>query len=126
MKRFLAASVAAATSLTLVTMPAQAAETKKSSEVTQGELDRYVTEAARKERANKGDGFSAPFKTSVDNKSITADITSSVANDAVHGYKVGTTYDVLVGFGIATSILALVAGAAALVSMQGMIPEFPF
>lgn len=48
--------------------------------------------------------------------------TSSLKNDAARGYKLGTTYDILVGTGIAAAVIAVLGGAAA---AAGKIPGVP-
>ncbi len=52
----------------------------------------------------------------------TTALSLSVANDEMFKYKIGTTFDILLGTGIAAAILALLGGAA---QQQGLI-KFPF
>ncbi|MEH0147963.1 hypothetical protein V6D40_09880 [Corynebacterium sp. Q4381] len=124
MKRFTAATLAAATSLALVGIPAQAAETDRSSETNRSsettrssELDDsyvtgYIYGGKVKELITEGSGFSAPYKKSSEGKSVLEQVNSSTRNDAARGYKVGTTHDILVGTGIAAAILAVLGGGA--------------
>lgn len=134
MKRFTAATLAAATSLALVAMPAEAAENKSSdrkssSEVTDAEAAWYVTKKTVAEAANPGTGYSQPFLRSstkdgkVDDKVIER-AGSTYKNDVAKGYKIGTTYDILVGTGIAAAILAVLGGGA-WAFQQGLI-KLPF
>ncbi|MGV0393649.1 hypothetical protein [Corynebacterium riegelii] len=121
MKRFTAASVAAATALSLVAMPAQAAE-KKSSEVSDLEAGAYVLEGIGKEVVKKGSGLTPSMRSIFKNYEKGDDVSaleSSLRNDAANGYKVGTTFDILLGTGITALLLALIGGAAA---YQGLIP----
>ena len=52
----------------------------------------------------------------------TTALSLSVANDEMFKYKIGTTFDILLGTGIAAAILALLGGAA---KQQGLI-KLPF
>ncbi|KGF23348.1 hypothetical protein CJ203_03760 [Corynebacterium tuscaniense] len=52
----------------------------------------------------------------------TTALSLSVANDEMFKYKIGTTFDILLGTGIAAAILALLGGAA---QQQGLI-KLPF
>lgn len=121
MKRFTAASIAVATALSLVAMPAQAAE-KKSSEVSDLEAGAYVLEGIGKEVVKKGSGLTPSMRNILKNYEKgddTSVLDSSLRNDAANGYKVGTTFDILLGTGITALLLALIGGAAA---YQGLIP----
>lgn len=145
MKRFTAATLAAATTLSLAVAPAQAAELsdiaighESSSQVTDAELTLYALAAIGAELVNKGDGFSAPymgsseagiFETTSDANEATISqvLQSSARNDANKGYKLGTTYDILVGTGIAIAVLAALGGAAAACVIPGVtLPALPF
>lgn len=131
MKRITAAALAATTAVSVFAMPAQAAETSKpasSSEVSDEAAAAYLVAAALAEAISPGTGISAPFKSSSDKGLVTADITSSLRNDAYNGYKVGTTYDILVGTGIAAAVLAVLGvGAAAAGVIPGVtLPALPF
>lgn len=145
MKRFTAAALAATTAISLAAAPAQAAELSdlaighdSSSQVTDAELTGYALAAIAAEFANKGDGFSAPymgsskaglFETTSDatEAQISQALQSSARNDANKGYKLGTTYDILVGTGIALAVLAAVGGAAAAGVIPGVsLPALPF
>lgn len=119
MKRFTAAAVAAATSLALVGMPAEAAENKtssekkSSSEVTDADVLRYIGQKTAAEALTPGSGFSKPYvKSSQKDDKVPERAASSVKNDVAKGYKIGTTYDILVGTGIAAAILAVLGGGA--------------
>lgn len=121
MKRFTAASIAAATALSLVAMPAQAAE-KKSSEVDDAYAIGYIWGGILKDSANKGAGLTPSMRSILKNYEKgddTSVLDSSLRNDAANGYKVGTTFDILLGTGITALLLALIGGAAA---YQGLIP----
>lgn len=111
MKRFTAAALAAATSLALVAMPAEAAETKRSSEITDAQAGAYMILGALVEANKEGAGVSQPFLRSSEN-GVPDAATSSIKNDVAKGYKIGTTWDILVGTGIAAAILAVLGGGA--------------
>ena len=120
MKRFTAASVAAATALTLLGAPAQA-ETKASSEVTDAEAIGYALGKQAAERVKPGSGVSGPYKSSSEKGLVPNSATSSLRNDAARGYRLGTTWDILVGTGIAAAVLAVLGGGA-WAAQQGLIP----
>ncbi|WP_293831341.1 hypothetical protein [uncultured Corynebacterium sp.] len=137
MKRITAAALAATTALSLAAVPAQAEEgtlnetlenletavnPKKASEVNDAYLAAYIGQAKIRERLEPGTGYSGPYKGSSDKNLVPKSATSSLKNDAARGYKVGTTYDILVGTGIAAGVLALVGAAAA---AAGKIPGLP-
>ena len=143
MKRITDAALAATTALSLAAVPAQAAEIngketggyghKSSSQVTFPEMENYMDAATAAERDKKGEGLSAPFlgsaqsgifetETGEEAANQGAVMNSSYRNDANRGYKLGTTYDILVGTGIAAGVLALVGAAAA---AAGKIPGVP-
>ena len=130
MKRITAAALAATTALSLAAVPAQAEEDtlknienavnpKKASDVNDAYLAGYITQAKVREKLEPGTGYSGPFKSSSEKNQVPKSATSSLKNDAARGYKVGTTYDILVGTGIAAAVVAVLGlGAAA----AGMIP----
>ncbi len=143
MKRFATTVIAANTALSLAVVPAGAVNAgdktppgfgyDSSSKVSEDEAVGYAGLLVVAEFAKPGIGMSAPFKGSSEagvfktkagenNKKSDAIILSSYKNDANNGYKLGTTYDILVGTGIAAAILALVGGIAA---QQGLI-QLPF
>ena len=137
MKRITAAALAATTALSLAAVPAQAEEgtlnetlenletavnPKKASEVNDAYLAAYIGQAKIRERLEPGTGYSGPYKGSSDKNLVPKSATSSLKNDAARGYKLGTTYDILVGTGIAAGVLALVGAAAA---AAGKIPGVP-
>lgn len=131
MKRFTAAALAAATSLALVGMPAEAAEnkpsseTKRSSEVSDVELGLYVIGGALAEGIKEDSGVSQPFlRSSEKDPKVVERAMSSIKNDVAKEYKIGTTYDILVGTGIAAAILAVLGGGA-WAFQQGLI-KLPF
>ncbi|OHF40318.1 hypothetical protein [Corynebacterium sp. HMSC074A01] len=139
MKRIAAASLAAATALSLAAAPAQALEgynRDSSSKVTDVEAGLYVGAAVIAEALQEGSGFSKPFMQSSENdvfKSSSNDedkegpLASSLRNDANQGYPVGTTYDILVGTGIAVAVLAVLGGVAASGVIPGVtLPNLPF
>ncbi|OHF40317.1 hypothetical protein [Corynebacterium sp. HMSC074A01] len=141
MKRIAAASLAAVTALSLAAAPAQAlpaANHDSSSKVTDEELGIYAGAAVIAEALEEGRGFSKPYAQSSEdgvfkpsseaNKdSKTSPLTSSLKNDANQGYPLGTTYDILVGTGIAVAVLAVLGGVAASGVIPGVtLPNLPF
>lgn len=143
MKRFTAAALAAATAVSLAAAPAQAANDEQlylrgldkpggSSQVTDREVAGYiiaggVVEAAKDEGLTNNKGLTSSVRSMVENNSKEANeaagnaLGSSFKNDAQNGYPVGTTFEILLGTGIAALVLALVGGAAS----QGLI-NLPF
>lgn len=124
MKRFATAAVAAATALSLSTGAAYAQDPdpnavhgSSSDEYTAG----YVLGAAIKEGLNPGTGVTSSLRNSIDNgKEISSALGSSAKADAANGWKVGTTFEILLGVGIAAVVgLAGVAAANA-----GLLPTF--
>ena len=139
MKRIAAATLAAATAVSLTALPAQAEENdlqsfrdqlkpESASEVNDAYLAGYITQAKVRERLEPGTGYSGPFKSSSEKNQVPKSATSSLKNDAARGYKVGTTYDILVGTGIAAAVVAVLGlGAAAAVMIPGVeLPQLPF
>ena len=133
MKRITAAALAATTALSLAAVPAQAEEGNqkdlsdivspdRASDVTDGHLAAAKLKAEARELRNPGSGYSGPYKSSSDKNLVPKSATSSLKNDVARGYKLGTTYDILVGTGIAAGVLALVGAAAA---AAGKIPGVP-
>lgn len=149
MKRFTAAALAAATAISLAAAPAQAADDVVylrglnkpggSSAVTDAELAGYAVAAGFVEGANKADltnnqGITSSVRDMVerDEKNNTHKfddaskgvLNSSLKNDANNGYKLGTTFEILLGTGIAAVLLAALGGAA----YAGVIPgvQLPF
>ena len=137
MKRITAAALAATTALSLAAVPAQAEEDtlndtlqnienavnpKKASDVNDAYLGAYIGQAKIRERLEPGTGYSGPYKSSSEKNLVPKSATSSLKNDVARGYKLGTTYDILVGSGIAAGVLALVGAAAA---AAGKIPGVP-
>lgn len=139
MKRITAAALAATTALSLAAVPAQAEEDtlknienavnpKKASDVNDAYLAGYITQAKVRERLEPGTGYSGPFKSSSEKNQVPKSATSSLKNDAARGYKVGTTYDILVGTGIAAAVVAVLGlGAVAAGMIPGVeLPQLPF
>ena len=139
MKRITAAALAATTALSLAAVPAQAEEDtlknienavnpKKASDVSDAYLAGYITQAKVREKVKPGTGYSGPFKSSSEKNQVPKSATSSLKNDAARGYKVGTTYDILVGTGIAAAVVAVLGlGAAAAGMIPGVeLPQLPF
>lgn len=149
MKRFTAAALAAATAFSLAATPAQAADDVAylrglnkpggSSAVTDTELAGYAVAAGLVEGLNKADltnnqGLTSSVRDMVErdeknntNKFSDASkgvLNSSLKNDANNGYKLGTTFEILLGTGIAAVLLAALGGAA----YAGVIPgvQLPF
>lgn len=140
MKRITAAALAATTALSLAAVPAQAEEDtlndtlenletavnpKKASDVNDAYLAGYKAQARVREELNPGTGYSGPFKSSSEKNQVPKSATSSLKNDAARGYKVGTTYDILVGTGIAAGVLALAGAAAAAAGKVPGVPRIP-
>ena len=141
-RRFIAAGLAAATALSLSVAPAQADEKpgyhkESSSQVTDAEVLGYAIARAVVEGLLPGQGVSQPYLGSSKagmfdipedkagaQKDLKNGLMSSFRNDANRGYKLGTTYDILVGTGIAALVLAALGGAA----YAGVIPgvQLPF
>lgn len=130
-RRLTAATVAAATALSLTVAPAANADNgvtggyqkDSSSQVTDGEVLGYMLGASLIEFISPGSGYSQPhFGSSkaglfdIPSEGGQADLNrimlSSYRNDANAGLKVGTTYDIIVGTGIALAILASLGGFA--------------
>ncbi|WCZ35568.1 MULTISPECIES: hypothetical protein [Corynebacterium] len=133
MKRITAAALAATTALSLAAVPAQAEEGNqkdfsdivspdRASDVTDGHLAAAKLKAEARELRNEGSGYSGPYKSSSEKNLVPKSAKSSLKNDVARGYKLGTTYDILVGTGIAAGVLALVGAAAA---AAGKIPGVP-
>ena len=133
MKRFTAAALAATTALSLAAGPAQAEEgnqkdlsdivsPNRASDVTDAHLAGAKLKAEARELRNEGSGYSGPYKSSSEKNLVPKSAKSSLKNDVARGYKLGTTYDILVGTGIAAGVLALVGAAAA---AAGKIPGVP-
>ena len=138
-RRFIAAGLAAATALSLSVAPAQADEKPglnkdSSSQVTDAEVLGYAFGRVVVEGLFPGQGVSQPYLGSSKagmfdlpenkagaQKDLGNAVVSSFRNDANRGYKLGTTYDILVGTGIAAAILALFGVA----QQQGLI-KLPF
>ncbi|SQG63539.1 Uncharacterised protein [Corynebacterium renale] len=111
MKRFVAGVLAVATACSLSTGVANA---KTSSEITDEEAIAYGILKAVEEKAAPGTGLTSSLKdvvASVDKPEDLEVLNSSVRNDAANGYKLGTTYEILLGTGIAATVLAAIAAA---------------
>ena len=139
MKRIAAATLAAATAVSLTALPAQAEENdlqsfrdqlkpESASEVSDAYLAGYKAEAKIREELRPGTGYSQSYKRSSEKNQVPNSATSSLKNDAARGYKLGTTYDILVGPGIAAAVLAVLGlGAAAAGMIPGVeLPQLPF
>lgn len=152
MKRFTAAALAAATAMSLAVAPAQAADDNLylrglnkpggSSSVTNQELGAYMFSAGLVEEANEANLTNNHGATSSirdmgerDAKSGTKNLlnatqgalNSSFKNDANNGYKLGTTFEILLGTGIAAVVLAALGGAAYAGVIPGVqLPALPF
>ena len=143
MKRFTAAALAAATAMSLAVAPAQAADEVAylrglnkpggSSAVTDTELAGYALAAGLVEGLNEAEltnneGITSSVRDMLErdekNKTHKFDdaskgvLNSSLKNDANNGYKLGTTFEILLGTGIAVVVLAALGGAA----YAGVIP----
>jgi len=151
MKRITAAALAATTAISLAAVPAQADENLYlrglnkpggSSAVSDEELGAYFIGAGLVEGANElnltdNEGVTSSIRSMAerDAKNNTerlgnaADgaLKSSFKNDANQGYKLGTTFEILLGTGIAAVVLALLGGAAAAGVIPGVsLPALPF
>lgn len=131
MKRLAAATLASATALSLAVTPALAADSRGSSNISDEEILNYASVMFYKE-ATSGDGVSKPFagssRAGIFKNETKEDATrqanvmrSSYQSDYSNGWKIGTTYDVLVGTGIAAVVLAVLGVAA---SATGVLPAF--
>lgn len=111
MKRFVAGVLAVATACSLSTGVANA---KTSSDVNDLEMTGYILEKGIQELANPGTGVTSSLKdlarTDIKDEDAKA-LFSSYRNDALNGYKLGTTFDILLGTGIAATVLAAIAAA---------------
>ena len=148
-KRFTAAALAAATAISLASAPAQAADDNLhlrelnkpggSSDVTDLELAGYFVAAGIVEGANganitNNQGVTSSIRSIAERDSKNGTerlgeaaegaLNSSFKNDANNGYKLGTTFEILLGTGIAAVLLAALGGAA----YAGVIPgvQLPF
>lgn len=128
MKRFTAAALAATTAISLAAVPAQAAEAKASSEVSDAEAIAYGQAAYLT-------GHITPTMKSIIERQARTDknvdpaesLTSSIKNDAASGYKLGTTFDILWGTGVAVVLLGALAAAASSGVIPGVtLPALPF
>ena len=148
MKRFTAAALAAATAMSLAVAPAQAADDYLylrglnkpggSSSVTNQELGAYMISAAVVEEAreanltnNKGATSSIRDMAERDEDKFSdateGALNSSFKNDANNGYALGTTFEILLGTGIAAAVLAVLGGAAYAGVIPGVqLPALPF
>ena len=136
MKRITAAALAATTALSLAAVPAQAEEGNqkdlsdivspdRASDVTDAHLAAAKLKAEARELRNEGSGYSGPYKSSSEKNLVPKSAKSSLKNDVARGYKLGTTYDILVGSGIAAGVLALVGAAAAAAGKSPGVPGVP-
>lgn len=152
MKRFTAAALAATTAISLAAAPAQAADDNLylrglnkpggSSAVSDEELGAYFIGAGLVEGANElnltdNEGVTSSIRSMaerdaknnterLDNAADGA-LKSSFKNDANQGYKLGTTFEILLGTGIAAVVLAILGGAAAAGVIPGVsLPALPF
>lgn len=148
MKRILAASVAAATALSLSVTAATAAD-KTSSEVTDAETGWHLTKAVAKEAFGQ-DGFASSIDVAGDIASSKADdVTSSdiktlteisqsdfgtssgkalwstFKSDTANDWKPGTTLDIIFGVTIG-AIVALIVGGGAYAADQAGLIDLPF
>lgn len=121
MKRFATAAVTAATALSLSTgaafaQDANAVHGSSNDAYTAG----YIIGAALKEELNPGTGFTSSLRNSYNDGSDKSALLSSIKADAANGWKVGTTFEILLGVGIAAAVgLAGLAAANA-----GLLPTF--
>ena len=118
-RRILAAGLAAATALSLSVAPAQAApkpELTSSYESSSKMLEKRLNDAGRDPKKLE--------RVSRDAEALGKLIKPSSDNDWKSGYKLGTTFDILLGTGIAVAVLALLGGAAQ--SGQLPLPKLPF
>lgn len=111
MKRFVAGVLAVATACSLSTGVANA---KTSSDVTDGEALAHILKMGALEFAEPGTGMTSSQKPlyNTDNELKNwKGLASSYKNDTLNGYKTGTTFDILLGTGIAATVLAAIAAA---------------
>lgn len=116
-RRFIATGLAAATALSLSVAPAHAQVNielpmTSSYESSSKRIDKRLKDADKsgdpKERARANSSASA----------FEEFMKPSYDNDLNNGYKIGTTFDILLGTGVAAALLALLGGAA---FQQGLI-----
>ena len=119
-RRFVAVGLAAATALSLSVAPAQAQNNWTSSYNDffgqNGASSKRMGQAAR-----KGD-LAAVARIQKEIYEARANMDGSIKNDRANGYKYGTTFDILLGTGVAAALLAILGGAA---QQQGLI-KLPF
>lgn len=119
-RRFIAVGLAAATALSLSVAPAQAQNNWTSSYNDffgqNGSSSKRMGQAAR-----KGD-VAEVVRIQKEIYDARANMDGSIKNDRANGYKYGTTFDILLGTGVAAALLAILGGVA---FQQGLI-KLPF
>ena len=118
-RRFIAAGLAATTALSLSVAPAYAAVERpmtSSYESSSKRIDKSLKDANKsgdpkeiRRAMSSADAFEKFMKPSYD-------------NDLNNAYKIGTTFDILLGTGVAAALLAILGGVA---FQQGLI-KLPF
>jgi len=120
-RRIVAAGLAAATALSLSVAPAQAAP--KPAQTSSYESSSKMVEKSLKDAIESGD--KKKVERAINSaESLGKFLKPSSDNDQKNKYKIGTTFDILLGTGIAVAVLALLGGAAQ--SGQLPLPKLPF
>jgi len=120
-RRFVAAGLAAATALSLSVAPAQAEPDIELPMTSSYETSSKRIDKRLKDANASGDG--KKISRAIDIASAFEKFMKpSYDNDLNNGYKIGTTFDILLGTGVAAAILAVLGGAA---FQQGLI-KLPF
>ena len=121
-RRFIATGLAAATALSLSVAPAQA-QTQK--EMTSSYNDFFGQNGSSSKRmgqaARRGD-LAEVGRIQKEIYEARDNMDGSIKNDRAKGYKYGTTFDILLGTGVAAALLAILGGVA---FQQGLI-KLPF
>ncbi|PFG27739.1 hypothetical protein [Corynebacterium renale] len=112
MKRFIAGVLAVATACSLSTGVANA---KTSSEIDEPYMQSYLIAKRISEWLEPGSGFTSSTREHGMSQEITTEdlkaMGSSYKNDVANNYRIGTTQDILIGTGIAATVLAAIAAA---------------
>lgn len=120
-RRIVAAGLAAATALSLSVAPAQAAT--DSALTSSYESSSKMIQKSLKDALDSGD--QEKYDRVIGSAhSLGKFVEPSSENDYKNNYKLGTTFDILLGTGIAVAVLALLGGAAQ--SGQLPLPKLPF
>lgn len=127
MKRYIAMSLIAATALTLNPQAAYASKgPKSSSEVTNNQVRSHKFRKESTERWTPGSGISGPYKKSSENEDLAGIMPDefhwTFKNDAFNNYRIGTTWDLVIGLGITAGVLVLLGSALTWAGAEGILP----